>query len=243
MKKLLVVGIVGVAAGAAASHFVTVKMLTRSIEERVSKEYQDAIENLSSSMVERADVVLRDEATEGEDESISEEEEPTAVTQPDADPPRFRYDQQFSKPIYDDHKPDIEDIINGTYVKETPEFPEDEYVEEAVVEAIQGRGTEEISRVPVTVPYMITLEDYNDLDPGEGYSVMEISFYTDDEIAVDDSDDSILDSVELDRVIGRNLLANMITDTSTGDNVFFVRNEGMNMDIIVSIHMTSYLES
>lgn len=227
MNKFIVGVIGGAAVGAVVSHFATKHVLEERINERVSKEYRELLQDIEINSVAKEDVIVYDDADE-----IVQEEEATEETEESDSSDKTDY-TKFAK--VDDRvlvsdKPELEDFAKQLEKNAEPEYhyPSD-LVEEAarVFDERAESDTHNLTPVHPAEPYILEMSEYD-----TAYKNDKVSYtWWEGSQTLTDEDEEII--ADIDGVIGmRNLEAFGTELADPGDpDVVYIRNDHMGLDI------------
>ena len=225
MNKFIVGVIGGAAVGAVVSHLVTKKALEESINERVSKEYRELLQDITINSVAKEDVVVYDDVEEPVQEEEATEETEESDSSDETDYTKFA---KVDDRVLVTDKPDLEEYAKQVESEREYHYPSD-LVEEAarVFDERVESDTHNLTPIHPEKPYILDMSEYD-----TAYKNDKVSYtWWEGSQTLTDEDEEII--ADIDGVIGmRNLEAFGTELADPGDpDVVYIRNDRMGLDI------------
>lgn len=225
MNKFIVGVIGGAAVGAVVSHFVTKKVLEERINERVSKEYRELLQDIEINSVAKEDVVVYDDVEEPVQEEEATEETEESDSSEETDYTKFA---KVDDRVLVTDKPDLEEYAKQVEAEREYHYPSD-LVEEAarVFDERAESDTHNLTPIHPEKPYILEMSEY---DTAYKNDKVEYVWWEGSQTLTDEDEEIIAD---IDGVIGMRSLEAFGTELADpGDpDVVYIRNDRMGLDI------------
>lgn len=224
MNKFIVGVIGGAAVGAVASHFATKHALEEKINERVSKEYRELLQDIEINSVAKEDVVVYADV----EEAIQEEEAMEETEESDSSEKDYTKFAKVEDRVLVTDKPDLEEYAKQVEAEREYHYPSD-LVEEAarVFDERAESDTHNLTPIRPDEPYILEMSEY---DTAYKNDKVEYVWWEGSQTLTDEDEEIIAD---IDGVIGMRSLEAFGTELADpGDpDVVYIRNDRMGLDI------------